>query len=274
MTSKAKNVNYSALIKEIMAEHNIVRKNPSVYIEKLKTHLKYFRGDIIYKPGCFPLRTYEGKACYEDAIEFLQRQKPVNELIDNEKLHKACQDHVNDIGPSGICSHDGSDGSNPSDRIERYCEWDLACCENIDFGSSTAEDIVISLIVDDGISERNHRKNLFSADVKFVGVASGPHKDMQHCTVISYVGDIRNLGEPSKHKANIVDELLKHEENKNNGKSISNPYQENDPDAPDDTIGLKIVRTTKIIKGKPTKITKKVYTLADNSLHVVEIMEN
>ena len=75
-----KTVNYSALNKEIIVEHNIVRRNPSVYIEKLKAHLKYFRGDVIYKPGCLPLRTYEGKASYEDAIEFLQRQKPVEDL--------------------------------------------------------------------------------------------------------------------------------------------------------------------------------------------------
>jgi len=275
MNPKKKIVDYTALAKEIINEHNLVRANPILYVEKLQSYLKYFKGDVLEKPGNHPLRTYEGKAAFLEAIEALQRQKPVGGLIENEKLNLACADHLKDIGPKGLCTHDGSDGSNPSDRIEKYCEWDLACSENIDFGSKTAEEVLINLIVDDGIEERNHRKNVFNPDLKYIGVACGPHKDFEHCSILDYVADLREHGQQSKHKVNIVDEILKREEEKKNKKNVKkNPYQENDPDAPDNTVGVKLSKTTKIINGKPTKILKKTYTLSDNSLHVVEVIES
>jgi hypothetical protein len=276
MTSKkkavVKEVDYMTLAKEVVNEHNLIRSDPAAYAEKLKAQLKYFKSDVLHRPANIPIRTYEGKAAFEEAIEFLHRQKPVGILIENDKLNQACVDHLNDIGPKGLCSHDGSDGSNPSDRIEKYCEWDLGCSENIDFGSKSAEDVVILLVVDDGIPERNHRKNLFNPELRYIGVASGPHKEFDHCTILDYVADIRNIGEPSKHKANLVDELLKNADKKKT-KAVKNPYQENDPDAPDDTVSVKLTRTTKILNGKPTKITKKTYTLSDNTLFVVEIIE-
>lgn len=276
MTSKKKAdekiVDYETLAREIVIEHNLIRTNPAEYVEKLKAQLKYFKGDVLHKPRNNPIRTYEGKAAYEEAIEFLHRQKPVDKLIENQKLSQACNDHLNDIGPKGLCSHDGSDGSNPSDRIEKYCEWELGCSENIDFGSMTAEDVVISLVVDDGIPERNHRKNLFNPENKYIGVATGMHKEFDHCTILNYVVDIRNIGEPSKNKSNIVDELLKNADKKKTNK-VKNDFQVNDPDAPDDTVSVKITRTTKIINGKPNRITKKTYTLSNNNLHVVEIIQ-
>ena len=57
-------------------------------------------------------------------------------------------------------------------------------------------------------------------------------------------------------------------------KRNKNAFQEDDPDAPDNTISVKIVKTTKRIKGKNKKITKKIYTLDNGAQHIVEIEEN
>jgi len=63
-----------------------------------------------------------------------------------------------------LSGHTGSDGSSMSGRLERYGDWNGKIGENCDFGNSTGRDIVISLIVDDGVSNRGHRNNLFSSD--------------------------------------------------------------------------------------------------------------
>ena len=55
---------------------------------------------------------------------------------------------------------------------------------------------------------------------------------------------------------------------------VVNKFQEEDPDAPDDTIDVKITKCYKTIGGKDKKITKKIYTLKDKSLHIMEIEEN
>ncbi len=48
-------------------------------------------------------------------------------------------------------------------RVERYASWSGSIAENIDVGNNSAVDIVIALIVDDGVSTRGHRNNLFDS---------------------------------------------------------------------------------------------------------------
>jgi uncharacterized protein YkwD len=63
-----------------------------------------------------------------------------------------------------------------TDRIERYGEWESMCAENCDYGNANAIDIIMSLAVDDGVSSRGHRTNIFKPDAKVIGIACGPHK--------------------------------------------------------------------------------------------------
>lgn len=60
--------------------------------------------------------------------------------------------------------------------------------ENISFGWKTAKDIVLSMIIDDGVKSRGHRMNLFNSNYKKIGVASGKHKAYEHCTVMDFFG--------------------------------------------------------------------------------------
>jgi hypothetical protein len=48
--------------------------------------------------------------------------------------------------------------------------------ENCSYGYETAMDIVISLLIDEGIKDQGHRKNILSVDFNSVGVAIRPHK--------------------------------------------------------------------------------------------------
>ena len=61
--------------------------------------------------------------------------------------------------------------------------------------------------------------------------------------------------------------------NNNIDKEIVNDYQINDPDAPDDTVSVRIVKKQKEFKGKKVMVVKKFYKLKDGSEHVVEVEE-
>src|SRR4051812_27992052 len=102
------NSNYKELAMLIIEEHNKIRQDPSSYIEKAEEFMKYIKGDILSVPGEEPLQTYEGKAAYIEAIEFLKNQEPVHSLQYTEELNNACSDHVTDIGEKGLTTHDGS----------------------------------------------------------------------------------------------------------------------------------------------------------------------
>jgi uncharacterized protein YkwD len=263
-----KNINFEEIEKEIFIKHNELRTNPQSFIPKLKECLKHFREKIYHMPGEDPIQTYEGPEAIEEAIQFLQAQKPVNKLIYNENISSACKDHVHDIGVKGLTTHEGSDGKNISDRIEKYCEWDGAAAENLAFGFKNAENIILNLLIDDGVKERNQRFNLFHPDFKYIGIGVGSHRDYGICAVIGYAMDVRPLGSEPKKVANFIEEYIK---NTMDRKQIQNPFQEDEPDAPDNTVSLKIVKETKVVSGKLKKITKKIFSLDNGAQHIIEI---
>jgi uncharacterized protein YkwD len=91
-------------------------------------------------------------------------------------MSEAAEDHVRDQAPRGLMNHRGTDGSMAWDRVSRYGEWKKKISENMTFGPMTPHDVVAALLIDDGISDRGHRKNVLDPDIRLVGVACGTHK--------------------------------------------------------------------------------------------------
>ena len=98
----------------------------------------------------------------------MEKQKPLPPLDWSKGVSYAAFWHARDIGPKGLMQHDGTDGSNPGTRINKYIE-SKGWAENIAAGNEEAQDIVIQLIVDDGVKSRGHRKNIFSDKMKIFG---------------------------------------------------------------------------------------------------------
>jgi len=272
-------ISYDELRKSILHEHNRLRCDPTCYIPLLEDQMKFFKNDTLYKPKETAIQTNEGKVAYLEAIQFLKTQKPIKELTYDQRLSNACQDHVNDIGPRGLISHESSDGRTLIDRFEKHLEWDGSCCENIDVGNKLATNIIISLLVDDGILDRPHQKNMFNPEMTFIGISCGEHKNFDIITVIDYVSSIRDLGKPFYDYKNLKYEYPKSvyentSKKVNKNKNVpKNQFQIDDLDAPDTTISLSIVKTIKVYEDKPRKITKKIYTLENGTKHIVEIEE-
>lgn len=100
----------------------------------------------------------------------------------------AARDHVKEQGPTGATGHHGTEGSLPWDRINRYGTWANKTAENIAYGHSSARDIVIALIIDDGVRNRGHRKTIFDTSLRIIGVATGPHAKYGTMCVMTFAG--------------------------------------------------------------------------------------
>jgi uncharacterized protein YkwD len=208
---------YATLSQQVIEEHNRLRRDPKSYIPLIEKEMTYLKGSTMYKPGSnCGLITNEGKAAYIECIEYLKKAKPMSELKGDSNLCKAAQDHADDIGPKGITDHTGSDGSQMSDRIERYVNWNISCGENISFDCHTAEDIIIQLIIDDGNLNRGHRENIFSHKFNYVGVGCATHTEYNICCVMDYVGELSNKkdGKYSKPYDLIYNTVNKNEQKK------------------------------------------------------------
>ena len=273
------------LIKQLVEQHNIIRKNPASYVPHLEKHLTYFKGDVMYKPGeTCGLQTNEGKAAYNECISFLKSQKALGEVTLDEQLSRAAQDHADDIGPKGVTGHVGSDGSSVDDRISRYVDWDVTIMENIDFGSSSAVEVIISLIVDDGVPSRGHRNNIFNPKAKFVGVGSGDHTEYGTCTVINYTGGIagyknggKSPAKPSAGTSNNNKPTPAKPTPANSTPAKFQPAEEDEEvdmdDIPEGTVSISTNTTTKTVNGKTTKTVTKTFTMADGSQKILQTTE-
>jgi hypothetical protein len=77
-----------------------------------------------------------------------------------------------------------------SDRISLYGQMVVTAGENIAYGNTGGKDIVLQLIIDDGVASRGHRTNIFNADFKYVGSWSSGHVTYGNETVLDYAGGI------------------------------------------------------------------------------------
>jgi len=176
----------SDLEREVVEELNLARTHPDEYADYLVEYSKLFVGKELREPGEITIMTEEGRSAVTEAIRFLKKQKSVPSLTASKGMSRAAADMVRMQETTNQIGHVGRDGSKFSDRISRYGSWGGSCGENIDYGNNTARKIVMSLIIDDGVSNRGHRKSIFNQEFRRVGVACGRHKVFRNMCVIEY----------------------------------------------------------------------------------------
>ncbi len=178
----------SPLEKAIIHEINMARKNPQDYASFLEKWKQYYDGKLLRLPGEKTILTKEGVIAVNEAIRSNRSTHPVTPLSPSKGMSLAAKDHVKDQGSSGSAQHKGNDGSQPWDRVNRYGTWQKTIGENISYGSDKARNIVISLMIDDGVPGRGHRTNIFSPDFHVIGVAFGHHATYRMVCVITFAG--------------------------------------------------------------------------------------
>lgn len=159
----------------VVAELKLARTDPRGYAEYLRDYRSRIRGGVYEEPGKIGIQLQEGTRAVDEAIAFLEKAKPLKALEPSKGISRAARDHAAAQGASGATGHNGSDGSTPFQRMNRYGSWSGAAGENISYGAEGGRAVVIQLLVDDGVSSRGHRANIFNAAFARVGVGFGPH---------------------------------------------------------------------------------------------------
>ena len=177
------------LEKEIINEMNLARTEPQKYMAFIEAYKNYYKGNNLMLPGSkTALVTHEGLAAVEEAINFLRAQKPLLSLTIARGMCLAAKDHARDMTLKGISGHTGSDGSLPKARVDRYGMWDGTVGESIIYDITTARQMVIGMIIDDGVATRGHRRNIFDTTYRVAGVAISDAAANAARGVIVYVG--------------------------------------------------------------------------------------
>lgn len=123
----------------------------------------------------------------------LKKVRGLKPLSPERDLTAIAQEHARSSGEQGSTGHDGFKErfeplmGNPYQHVG----------ENCSYGYERAIDIVISLLIDEGIKSLGHRNNILSPDFNSVGVAIRPHKTYR-------VNCVMDFGAMNRGSMNVV----------------------------------------------------------------------
>jgi uncharacterized protein YkwD len=173
----------------VIAELNKLRTNPEVYIKILQDYLSKFNGKNVKISNKLELVTEEGKTPVIEAIEFLKTVKTMGELKISNGLMLATAEHISDLVKNDIIGHEGSAGDSPQTRAERYGMWTYDLRENISYGAKIPQEVILNLLIDDGVPSRSHRKVLLDRKLTKIGIATGVNKLWDPICVLMLAGN-------------------------------------------------------------------------------------
>lgn len=112
----------------------------------------------------------------------LKKTRGLTPLLPEKDLSSVAHGHAHQSGKKGSTGHQDFKKrfkplmGNPYNHVG----------ENCSYGYGQAIDIVLSLLIDEGISSLGHRKNILAPDFNAVGVAIRPHKTYQTNCVMDF----------------------------------------------------------------------------------------
>jgi|GEM_PF-2351445 len=177
---------FRALERAVQAEMNLLRQSPANYADKIASRRSSYRGKIRYPAGGQAILTEEGVVALDEAVDALRNEGRLPRLAWSDALNASAGGHANDLNRNNLVGHSGSDGTQPETRVARVGKVDGWVAENIAFGPRTGEDVVIGLLVDDGVADRGHRDVLLKSDLFVAGTACGPHPTYGVVCVMNY----------------------------------------------------------------------------------------
>jgi uncharacterized protein YkwD len=178
----------------VIREMNLARQNPALYAAFVQELRERMSGNVLVLPGHTRIRMKEGAAALDEAIQFLRTAPPQAPLTLSPGMCRAAADHCADQAGGGF-GHEGRDRSHAGDRIARYGTFTGGWGENISYGKASARDVVLALIIDDGLPARKHRKNIFNPSYNFAGAAFGRHAKFGTVCSMDFAGGYAERGE-------------------------------------------------------------------------------
>lgn len=181
------------LARQVLTEINLARTEPGTYADFLRESRSQYEGKLYRVPDTNTLiETHEGIAALDEAIEFLAHQKSLPPLKWSAGLAAAAAELVREQGKTSSTGHIGAQSGGMQARIERHgtiVQGRIG--ENIVYGPEDPRRMVMQLIIDDGVPDRGHRKNLYNPHFDSAGIACGPHPDFGSMCVIDFAKGFR-----------------------------------------------------------------------------------
>ena len=176
----------------VLVEINQARSDPQKFIPYLEEYRKHLKGSLLELPNRTPMQMIEGLPAVNDAISDIKKMAKVDAYEVSGGLSKVARGQLTDLQENPKLKHLGKDGSDLESRLFKVGFAGMPIAENISYRADTAREIVLNMIIDDGVKSRSHRKNIFSQSFKFFGVACGAAVDKRNLCVIEFASSFKD----------------------------------------------------------------------------------
>ena len=174
--------------KNLVLAMNLIRHNPEKYSTLyVFPRLQYFQGTTFHFPGRVPLRTKEGIEAVRELYLELQEAESMPLFYPSKGMSKASADHARYMRRTATASHEGGGGLTA--RVSKHGQWVSGLAENLAWATTNAHETIVNLMIDDGVRNRGHRKNILNPAYTKVGVANDEHPRFATSWVINYAVD-------------------------------------------------------------------------------------
>ena len=165
---------YSDEEKKVVFYSNLVRLNPELFG---KTYFQKYMDSTQTKFTSFANSLKN---------DLKAKYKPMEILTVKQDLTEEAVDHAKDSGKKGNLGHFTSDGKSYDFRMKKFKNVYSTTAEACDYGNSSALEIVIDLLIDEGQGTIEHRKIIMDKSLKYIGVSIQPHKKDKWTCVMDF----------------------------------------------------------------------------------------
>lgn len=191
LANTAKHVDYlSKEEKNIIFYMNLMRMDGTKFFNTyfqdfVRDHNKRMQQYSNYKD--LKINTYD--SYYRGLKEDLKNVKNFELYYPNETLTFLALSHGKDMNRRNLADHKSSDGRTMPERLSKYFP-NHAMAENLAFGFAKGLDNVCMLLLDKGVPDLGHRKNMLNTSygLNTVGVSIQPHPTYTYSATIDFVG--------------------------------------------------------------------------------------
>lgn len=164
--NSARNATYmSETEREVIHILNLMRMDPTLFESTVVNQYPEFTDKEELKNNNY----------YKSLTATMKKIQPLNILLPNKFCFESAQCHAQTSGNAAYVGHD---------RLTADCKKaSFYFGECISYGYDNALDIVMTLLIDEGVPTLGHRKN-FLGDFRSVAVSIQPHKSYRYNAVI------------------------------------------------------------------------------------------
>jgi uncharacterized protein YkwD len=165
--------------KQVIFYMNLARINPKLFAE---TYLQEYR-DSVKEDGTLTSSMSSSITSLQKELRSIGSTQALHPL---KELYGSASDHAKKTGRTGEVGHDDYEQRFAA-ITKKYNSY--ATGENCDYGTRDPLAIVLGLLIDDGVANLGHRKNILNTNFTYVGVSIAPHKKYEWDCVIDLLGE-------------------------------------------------------------------------------------